>query len=322
MDYHAKRKSPVGFSMQAEPSAGKDFLINTISGLASGINNRKLQKSIASKQGSQNLFNAQAGTHGGYGFDSNFNGLNFQLDNVGAISQQPGNMQGNAGGFYTKYGGGLPKHQTDGQVSPIKAAIDAENKKEYDAEVDEMAKTALAKKMRDAQTKEWRNSIHTEKLRKLYNMAQEEVAKGNISSAWYKAKNAEDTYKYFVSYATNLGYNVPALEKKFQEENAPRPYKESAYRDRKLDVQTPLILRRNKKTGEVEQVASAPNTVTTTKSAPVTTTSTATAPVEKPAVKTVAPKASADPFANVTTAELNRKEEELAKKIAELKALK
>jgi len=322
MDYSAKRKSPVGFSFQAEPSAGKDFLINSISGLATGINNRKLKESIESKQGAQNLFNAQAGTKGNNVFDMNFAGLNFRPNNVGAISQQQGNMQGNAGGFYTKYGGGLPKHQTVGQVSPIQAAIDAENKREHDAKVNEMMMMLQEKSKKEAKTKEWRNSINTEKLRKLYNMAQEEVTEGNISSAWYKAKNAEDTYKYFVSYATNLGYNVPALEKKFQEENTPGPYKESAYRDRKLDVQTPLILRRNKKTGEVEQVASAPTTGTATKAAPVTNTSTATAPVEKPAVKTAAPKASADPFANVTTAELNKKEEELAKKIAELKALK
>jgi hypothetical protein len=46
-----------------------------------------------------------------------------------------------------------------------------------------------------------------------------------------------------------------------------------------------------------------PNTTTAAKSAPATT---AKAPVEKPKAKATAPKAETDPYANMTTAELEK----------------
>jgi uncharacterized membrane protein len=119
--------------------------------------------------------------------------------------------------------------------------------------------------------------------------------------------------------------------------------KYEAYNDYLNPTPAILVTRKNKKTGVIEQVDTTgkvvaniviPNTTTSaksapsaaqkrhddaiaayeaSKSAPATNTSTATAPVEKPKAKTTAPKAEANPYTNVTTAEIDAE-------IAKLKA--
>lgn len=251
MDYHAKRKSPVGFSLQAEPSAGKDFLINTISGLASGINNRKKQSWIDEHQGAQNLFNAQAGTKGGYGFDSNFNGLNFQLNNVGAISQQQGNMQGNAGEYHVKFGGGLPKAQTGLTMTEQIALLDKQKK-------DAQAMNAEGTPDQISAQKEKINRDNMQNLRDLYDQMKIQKDKGNLSSSWDWIPWTDDTAmelsEAFTKTASMYGYDSNNLQRQFEEENKPL---------KNPNANEILRTRINKKTGKVEQVNTAGKVIAT-----------------------------------------------------------
>ena len=331
MDYHAKRKSPIGFSMQAEVSPLKNAFIEGISGAATRKKNRDTQSWIDEHQGAQNLFNSTSGSKGSYAFDSNFNGLNFKLNNVGAISQQQGNMQGNAGGYYGKFGGGLPKAQTGLTMTEQIALLDKQKKDAQAMDVGYTPDQASAQKERI-------NLDNMQKLRDLYDQMKTQKDKGNLSSSWDWIPWTDDTAmelsEAFTKTAAMYGYDSNKLQRQFEEENKPL---------KNPNANEILRTRINKKTGKVEQVNTAGKIIATidmpaakinsipskvdnatlikkrhddaiaayeaSKTTPTATTKTS-APTQ---TKTAAPKASADPFANMSNVEI-------AKKIAELKS--
>lgn len=300
MQYKAKRRSPFGFSLNPEPNPVKDAIISGLDAFSTKRKNKETENWLEEHQGAQNLYTSVAGNKGDYLFDK-YAGLDFRPDQTGSYSQQRGNVKL----------GGLPRHQTKGQVQmPLTEQIAWEKK--FQDEL--LAKQRAHKKeVLDFRPQiEKQNLDNMMELRDLYDKMKAERAKGNLTSSWdwlpWTDDTAEEYAEAFTKTAQRYGYTpatIPALQQQLADED--KPVKDP-------NANELLRTRVNKKTGEVEQVNATgkvvakivkPNTVTAAKSAPVVI-PTATAPVEKPKAKTTAPKAEADPYANMTTAELEK----------------